>query len=119
MDMKKLMSGALGAALLVTMAGCGLVEGGSKNDSGVLRVLAGSELADLKPILDQAAKDTGVTVKFDYAGTLDGVQQVVSGTAGKRYDAIWFSSNRYLNLHSGVKIGTATPVMSSPVVLGV
>jgi Ca-activated chloride channel family protein len=82
-------------------------------------VLAGSELADLKPILDQAAKDTGVTVKFDYAGTLDGVQQVVSGAAGSRYDAIWFSSNRYLTLHPGVKIGTATPIMSSPVVLGV
>lgn len=119
MDMKKLMSGALGAALLVTMTGCGLFGGDSAGGSRVLRVLAGSELADLKPILDQAAKDTGVTVKFDYAGTLDGVQQVVSGTAGKRYDAIWFSSNRYLNLHTGVKTGTATPIMSSPVVLGV
>jgi Ca-activated chloride channel family protein len=118
MDMKKLMSGALGAALLVTMTSCGL-SGGSTDDSGVLRVLAGSELADLKPILDQAVKDTGVTVKFDYAGTLDGVQQVVSGTASRRYDAFWFSSNRYLNLHPGMKIGTATPVMSSPVVLGV
>ncbi|MEO5873955.1 MAG: VWA domain-containing protein [Streptosporangiaceae bacterium] len=115
--MKKLVCGALGAALLVTMAGCG--SGGSPDGAGVIRVLAGSELADLKPILDQAAKDTGVTVRFDYAGTLDGVQKVVSGAAGSRYDAIWFSSNRYLDLHPGVRTGTATPIMSSPVVLGV
>lgn len=92
----------------------------SKPRAGLLRVLAGSELADLKPILEQAKRDIGVSVEFDHAGTIDGVQQVVSGRADRRYDAIWFSSNRYLTLHAEAqtKLGTATKTMASPVVLG-
>ncbi|WP_051114126.1 vWA domain-containing protein [Actinopolymorpha alba] len=88
--------------------------------AGELRVLAGSELADLEPILTEAAKKTGVTVRFTFAGTLDGVQQVIDGTTRDRYDAIWFSSNRYLSLHpeSAGKTATETKVMTSPVVLG-
>ncbi|WP_432972997.1 VWA domain-containing protein [Dactylosporangium sp. CA-233914] len=88
--------------------------------SGTLRVLAGSELTDLQPILDQAKQATGVEVKLQATGTLDGIENVVSGNAAKNYDAIWFASNRYLQLHPGAgdKIGTATKVATSPVVLG-
>ncbi|MET7399408.1 VWA domain-containing protein [Dactylosporangium sp. NPDC005572] len=95
-------------------------EGPYLKGSGVLRVLAGSELADLQPILDAAAAATGVTVKLSTTGTLEGVETVVNGTAAQQYDAIWFASNRYLQLHPGAgdKIGTATKVATSPVVLG-
>jgi Ca-activated chloride channel family protein len=87
---------------------------------GTLRVLAGSELSDLQPILDAAAAATGVTVKLTATGTLDGVESVVQGTAAKQYDATWFASNRYLQLHpdATTRIGTATKVATSPVVLG-
>jgi Ca-activated chloride channel family protein len=86
----------------------------------VLRVLAGSELADLKPILEQVQKQTGVTVKLDFAGTLDGADQVAKGAADGKYDAIWFSSNRYLSLNpqAAKKIGQSEKIMASPVVLG-
>ncbi|GIJ44453.1 VWA domain-containing protein [Virgisporangium aliadipatigenens] len=92
-----------------------------QSPGGVLRVLAGSELADLEqPILKDVEKATGITVRLTYTGTLDGVEQVSSGAAGKNFDAIWFSSNRYLELQDGAngKIGTSTKVMSSPVILG-
>jgi Ca-activated chloride channel family protein len=97
--------------------------------SGTLRVLAGSELKDLadlkdsagRTVLDQIRADTGVSVALSYVGTLDGMQQVISGQAVKGYEAIWFSSNRYLDLHPGAKdkVGAAVPIMRSPVVLGV
>jgi Ca-activated chloride channel family protein len=95
-------------------------EGPFLKGSGTLRVLAGSELADLKPILAEAKAATGVDVQLQATGTLDGVENVVSGNAAKSYDAVWFASNRYLQLHPGAgdKIGTATKVATSPVVLG-
>jgi Ca-activated chloride channel family protein len=95
-------------------------EGPFLRGSGTLRVLAGSELADLQPILDEARRATGVEVKLQATGTLDGIENVVSGNAAKQYDAIWFAGNRYLQLHPGAgdRIGTATKVATSPVVLG-
>jgi Ca-activated chloride channel family protein len=86
-----------------------------------LRVLAGSELADMQPILDQAAKTTGVTVKLDLIGSLEGAERVATGGADGKYDALWFSSNRYLETLPEAKqrLGNATRIMGSPVVLGV
>ncbi|MGH3382389.1 MAG: hypothetical protein ACRDP6_47435, partial [Actinoallomurus sp.] len=111
---------AAGCALSLAAAGAGACTGGDKK-GGTLRILAGSELADLKPILDQAKKDIGITVKLDYAGTLAGVQQVLDGTASRGHDAIWFSSNRYLALHPQAqnRLGPSVKIMSSPVLLGV
>jgi Ca-activated chloride channel family protein len=84
-----------------------------------LRVLAGSELADMEPILAEAAEATGVTVRFEFVGTLDGIQRVVDGDVGG-YDAVWFSSNRYLALHPEAEeaIRRQQEIMTSPVVLG-
>lgn len=96
---------------------------------GTLRVLAGSELKDLaelkdtggRTIIDKIRIDTGVTVSLSYVGTLDGVEQVISGNAIRGYDATWFPSNRYLDLQPDAKkrIGAAVPIMRSPVILGV
>lgn len=104
-------------AVASLVAGCSAE--GEPAEGSVLHVLAGSELADLDPVLRDAAKATGVSVRFTYAGTLDGVRQVVSGQAGQRHQAIWFGSNRYLELRDRPSAATATPIMSSPVVLGV
>ena len=88
------LAAAVGALTLLTACS----GGAPAHEHGTLRILAGSELSDLGPIFQEAEKAAGVSVKLDYAGTLDGVQQVLSGAAGARYDAIWFSSNRYLAL---------------------
>jgi Ca-activated chloride channel homolog len=86
-----------------------------------VRVLAGSELADMKPILDEAAKATDVTVRMTFTGTLDGADAVSRGEADGKYDALWFSSTRYLQTIPEAKrrLSTSTRIMGSPVVLGV
>jgi Ca-activated chloride channel family protein len=116
---------ALVLALLVLATACtggSPAEPGAKlrGSEGILRILAGSELMDLKPLLDEAAAATGVWVALEPMGTIDGAEAVASGAAETEYDAIWFSSNRYLALRPGAeaKLGTATDIMSSPVVLG-
>ena len=93
----------------------------SAADPSTLRVLAGSEVKDMAPILEEARQATGVTVELHYAGTIDGAEQVASGAAGRSYDATWFSSNRYLGLLPGGNqaLASSTKVMASPVVLGV
>lgn len=112
------------AAALALLAGCSdeadPVTPVGDPSPGVLRVLAGSELADLQPILDEAAKATGITVKFSFTGTVEGAEKVASGTAEQGFDAVWFSSNRYLELvpEAQKRLGVPAKVMSSPVVLG-
>ncbi|MFD7903689.1 extracellular solute-binding protein [Kitasatospora sp. NPDC057904] len=88
---------------------------------GVLRILAGSELQDMAPILEDAKKATGVTVQFAWTGSLDGADAVSSGKADGKYDAVWFPSNQYLRLDGNgrSKLLSETPVMVSPVAVGV
>ncbi|MEV7598677.1 extracellular solute-binding protein [Kitasatospora sp. NPDC089797] len=89
--------------------------------AGVLRVLAGSELQDLQPVLDDARKATGVTVQLAFTGTLDGADTVSKGQADGKYDAVWFPSDQYLRLDPAgkSKVLSETPVMVSPVAVGV
>ncbi|MFD4318805.1 substrate-binding domain-containing protein [Streptomyces sp. NPDC058548] len=88
---------------------------------GTLRVLASSELSDMEPVLRTARTSTGVDVRLTYTGTLDAVEQIASGEAEKSYDAVWLSSNDYLRLRpdTAKKITGETPIMVSPVALGV
>lgn len=112
-------------AVLAATTGCTSEQGDSPKPpaykEGTLRVLASSELADMQPVLDQARKATGVTVNLTWSGTLDAAEQVASGQADGKYDAIWLSSNDYLRLRpeAAGKLANETPVMSSPVALGV
>lgn len=118
----------LALASLVAVSGC-TSEGSDRPGDpkptaykeGTLRVLASSELADMQPVLEQARKATGVTVNLTWSGTLDAAEQVASGKADGKYDAIWLSSNDYLRLRpqAAGKLANETPVMSSPVALGV
>lgn len=111
--------------LLVVSAACGGAGTPDTSDTpadgpDVLRVLVGSEVGDLEPLLRRAQDAVGVRVTLSYAGTLDGADQVASGGADGRYDATWFSSNRYLSLIDGAaaRLSTQTKVMVSPVLLG-
>ena len=113
-----LVAGLLLAALL---AACDFSTGTTSTASeppGTLHVLAGSELKDLEPILPAMQSATGVNLKLDYVGTLDGAERIVGGDAAPLG---WFSSNRYLTLLQGSKnhIVAQNKVMLSPVVMGV
>ncbi|MDT7581928.1 MAG: Ca-activated chloride channel [Pseudonocardiales bacterium] len=108
-------------AALALLTGCtGGPSSAPDDPATTLRVLAGSELADLAPVLERAAQATGIKVAFDFTGTLAGADQVASGAADAGHDAIWFSSNRYLALRpeAQARLATSAEVMSSPVVLG-
>lgn len=123
-----LAAGALAAALLL-----GACTGGGRSASPAtpgqaqpsgpattLRVLAGSELKDVEPLLPDIRKATGVSLRLEYVGTLDGAERIA---AGRGADLAWFSSARYLTLLTQAG-GKGRPVASqrimlSPVVLGV
>jgi Ca-activated chloride channel family protein len=87
----------MAAALLLTV---GLFAGCSNNTStsssvgapapaaakkADLRILAGSELKDLEPDIQRAAKSAHLTVEVSYSGTLDMVDRI---NAGEPFDAI-------------------------------
>lgn len=97
------------------------VQEGLADGPNVLRVLAGSEVKDMAPIVEELKNETGVELVFDYTGTLDGTENVASGATTGSYDATWFPSNRYLALLDGgeAAIKREEKIMSSPVVLGV
>lgn len=83
-----------------------------------LKVLAGSELKDVEPLLPELEQATGVHLDLEYSGTLDGVERIQSG---EPFDAAWFSHAKYLMLNPGSrgKVKAAEKIMLSPVVLGV
>ena len=72
-------------------------------------------------MLEQIRKDTGIKVRPTYMGTLDAVNLLAKGRAKDAYDALWLSSNDYLRLNPTPRSRSCreTPVMSSPVAIGV
>lgn len=114
------------AALGIMLTGCsggteGTDNGALADGPNVLRVIAGSEVSDMTPILADLQAETGVEIKLDYTGTLEGTQSVANGSMNGKFDASWFPSNRYLALLDGgtAAIKSEEKIMSSPVVLGV
>lgn len=121
--MRRFLALALGTAALLTActATPETKTGGNAAEPGTLRVLASSELSDMTPVFDQVRKDTGITIRPTYMGTLDAVDLLAKGRTDGRYDALWLSSNDYLRLRPDAarKVVSETPVMSSPVAIGV
>ncbi|RRJ88620.1 VWA domain-containing protein [Gulosibacter macacae] len=102
-------------AVPALLTGCaGLLGGGP-----TIKVLAGSEVKDLEPILADMTRETGVTLEFEYIGTLDGTEALLS-SGDKPWQATWFPSNRYLTLFpEGLNlVDKSESIMRSPVVLG-
>lgn len=84
-----------------------------------LRVLAGSEVKDMLPVLEGAEEELGISVGLEYMGTLDGTEAVMAGEGD--YDATWFPSNAYMSLfdEKSSLVSQETSIMRTPVVLGV
>jgi len=96
---------------ITVLGGCGA----SDTD---MSVLAGSELKDLEPYLDQIAKNTGVRLRMKYSGTLDGAEKLAMG---EPVDIAWFSHGKYISLLQAQqkRIVAQEKIMLSPVILGV
>ncbi|MFI6564191.1 substrate-binding domain-containing protein [Streptomyces sp. NPDC050534] len=112
---------ASAAALLTACSTAKKADPATTPEPGTLRVLASSELADMAPVLHQVRKDTGITVRPTYMGTLDAVNLLASGKAAGTFDAVWLSSDDYLRLRptAAKTILSETPIMSSPVAVGI
>ncbi|MFD4601802.1 substrate-binding domain-containing protein [Streptomyces sp. NPDC058464] len=102
--------------------------GGGDDTRVTLRVLASPELADVAPLLDDLARDTGVRLDMSYEATADlAGQPTAAGTSShsshSSYDLAWPVSDRsfLLRLQASGKSAArpeSTPIMRSPVVVG-
>ncbi|MFI7408870.1 substrate-binding domain-containing protein [Streptomyces sp. NPDC049627] len=112
---------AVSAVLLTACSTAKKSDDPTAPEPGTLRVLASSELSDMAPVLEQVRKDTGIKVRPTYMGTLDAVNLLAAGKADGRYDAVWLSSDDYLRLRpdAAKEVVSETPIMSSPVAVGV
>ncbi|WP_231649152.1 vWA domain-containing protein, partial [Streptomyces clavuligerus] len=86
-----------------------------------LRVLAGTELADMAPLLDELRHQTGIRLEMEYRGTVDASRELTPGSY--RHDLAWLASDRYVELRHKAAGGAAerplaTTIMRSPVVIG-
>jgi Ca-activated chloride channel homolog len=81
-----------------------------------LRILAGSELKDLAPDIEDAARKTGLNVQFVYSGTLDMVDRINGGEA---FDAILPPNGAYPMLALTHKPLAREKLFYSRVALGV
>ncbi|WP_159064775.1 vWA domain-containing protein [Thaumasiovibrio subtropicus] len=82
------------ATFALALVGCGE----SSKPTETVTILAGSELKDIEPKLQEIRKETGIDIQFKYIGTLDGADALVSG---EHYDLAWFSHAKYLTLLQG------------------
>lgn len=85
----------------------------------VFRILAGSELKDMVPLLQQFGQQNKVNIQLEYSGTLDAVDQLQEQP--DRYDAVWVSHGKYMQLIPEARqlIAQSEKTMYSRVVLGV
>ncbi|NUK49585.1 VWA domain-containing protein [Streptomyces lunaelactis] len=113
--------GLVALCLAWLLLGAGTACSTGDSEPVTLRVLASSELADMKPLLDDLHRDTGITLEMDYRGTVDASNALAPGKY--RHDLAWLSSDRYFQLklkeagrHTEKPL--ATSIMRSPVVIG-
>jgi Ca-activated chloride channel homolog len=106
------------ASVLTTLFALGAGGCGESVPKVELTAIAGSEIKDLEPLLPEIRKQTGVSLKLTYSGTLEGIERLERGEA---YDLAWFSHAKYLLLNPGTKdkVRAQEKIMLSPVVLGV
>lgn len=114
----------LAGCLVLVAGGCDNKPRGSGGDSGdgeddppgTFRILAGSELRELAPAIEAAAREAGVTVKLSYSGTLDIVDRI---NTGEKFDAILPPNGAYPALALARKPFAREKLFYSRVALGV
>lgn len=119
--MKMVLKAWLFVMTLVVMTACSPQGSNGTTSSAqgpAFRILAGSELKDVAPLVVAFGQSQGVTVQFEYTGSLDAVDTL--GNA-HNFDAVWVSHGKYLQLVPQVmsQMKASEKTMYSRVVLGV
>ncbi|MEA2583963.1 MAG: Ca-activated chloride channel [Thermomicrobiales bacterium] len=83
------------------------------------RIISGSENQSLEPIIQDYAKKEGVAMEVTYAGSVDIMRELATGSDSK-YDAVWPANSMWILLGDtqGV-VQYPASIMRSPVVFGV
>lgn len=90
----------------------------SSGSGEAIRIVAGSEMKELEPVLEAYAKDSGQKIEMDYAGSLEISQMLESNEVS--YDAVWPASSIWLDLgdtHRLLKHAETTSI--TPVIFGI
>jgi len=113
-----LLTGYFGLLLLLSACDSTTTEEPSKGsiNNATLKVIAGSELKDIEPMLATIKEKTGVQLQIEYSGTLDGAEKIVTQQA--IFDVAWFSHAKYLSLLQADKkiIQAQEKIAISPVI---
>ncbi|MFZ2725004.1 MAG: VWA domain-containing protein [Methylococcaceae bacterium] len=108
-------------ALLVLLTACDKSSNNAvaPNTVNTLKIIAGSELKDIAPMLETIKEKTGVQLDINYVGTLDGAEMIMAQPSA--YDVAWFSHAKYLNLLQAEKkvIQTQEKIALSPVTFAI
>lgn len=79
-----------------------------------LKIISSSENEDLEDKIKEYAREQGIDVSFEYAGTLDIMEKLNSG---ENYDAVWTSNSIWLYmLNKNVSISNSKSTSTNPVV---
>lgn len=114
------------AMSLILLAGCGSGEGeesGSQGFAGfgdkkVLRIVSGSENAELEPILETFEQEENVEIEMTYQGSLDIMRLLEAEDIP--FDAVWPASSLWLTMgDTAHRIKHAESVSVTPVVFGI
>lgn len=111
------------ALSIITVAGimllsCGCSVFGKITGGETLRILSGSENAELSAILDECEKQTGVNVEMTYKGSVDIMQELKNGAPD--YDAVWTASSLWISLGDEKHIVKHDKsVCTTPVIFGI
>ncbi len=117
----------LAVMTLVSVTSCGTSEN-SGNSAGAdtvfdggsttLRIISGSENAELEPILEKFAEEENVRIEMTYKGSLDIMRLL--GEEDIPYDAVWPASSLWLNVGDmSHRIKHAESISVTPVVFGI
>ena len=114
--------------LLLTVSAVIIICGGCKSSeqadtvlgsgNSVLRIVSGSENAELEPILEEFASEEQIRIEMTYMGSLDIMRLL--GDSEIPYDAVWPASSLWLSVgDTGHQVKHAESISISPVVFGI
>jgi Ca-activated chloride channel family protein len=90
----------------------------SSLEDSTFTLISSTENEDLDSILKNFAKEQGIDLQIDYAGTIDIMQKLNSG---EQYDAVWASNSIWLYMLDSSVVSTSNSKSTSinPVVFGI
>lgn len=106
------------------MIGCGEKKesdkGSDTRSAMIFWIVSGSENKEIEPIVQEFANKEGVSIRFEYQGSIDIMLMLAEQGKQMKYDAIWPANSLWISLGDEQKVVKySESILRSPVVLGV